>query len=301
MNDAHLSDEQLSSHLGGDVDGAVDHVVDGAGVERGTNSSLVPGHLEGCGACRDRLARLTEVRDLVRRPVAQVSAEIRAAAVALALREAGSSDERVPVGEHRAAAALSEPVRLRRYPSTRVLGGVAAVLLLAAAITVPLVTSSSNTSPSSSASSAASGASSTTTPQPDRTSRRALAELPPGGTVDAGDLGAIGSASQLRARVAMDMVNVGGTHNSPSSQASTGATAGSAQAFSTLATCLPAATSAAGSNRSVVLTATADYRGSRVVVFVFGPRSGATGGAGARQVAVVTAVSGCRVLVDTSF
>jgi hypothetical protein len=99
----------------------------------------------------------------------------------------------------------------------------------------------------------------------------------------------------------MDMVNVGGTHNSPSSQATTGATAGSAQAFSTLATCLPAATSAAGSNRSVVLTATADYRGSRVVVFVFGPRSGATGGAGARQVAVVTAVSGCRVLVDTSF
>src|SRR5579872_44108 len=305
MTDMHLSDEELSSRI--------DDVGDRLAADA---------HLRHCDACRRRLTELGDARQLLRRPVPAVSADERAAMVAAVVDEAlAERANRQSLGGDAAGVPVpATPLRVRRSPSPRVVGGVAAALIVAALIAVPVaISSTSNTTGSS----RASGARSTHNPE-DHGGLSAAANAP------ARDLGAIGSTQQLRSALASYAVNgaagsaAAGSNGAVPGQAgpqSVGTAASRSGAFAptaappatgaarsatsdAVAGCLPPAEQEAKTSRgttanpSLSFTATAVYRDTPALVFVFGPASG-QGGA-SRPLAVVTALSGCRVLAQTT-
>ncbi len=304
MTDMHLSDEELSSR----VDDEGDRLAADA-------------HLRHCDACRRRLTELGDARQLLRRPVPAVSADERAAMVAAVVDEvlAERASRQSLGGDAAEASGPATPLRVRRLPSPRVVGGVAAALIVAALIAVPVaISSTSNTTGSSSAS----GARST-----HNTEDRGLSAA---ANAPARDLGAIGSTQQLRSALASYAVNgaagsaAAGSNGAVPGQASpqsAGSATSSSGAFApnaappatgaarsatsdAVAGCLPPAEQEAKTSRgttanpSLSFTATAVYRDTPALVFVFGPATG-QGGA-SRPLAVVTALSGCRVLAQTT-
>jgi hypothetical protein len=304
MTDGHLSDEQLSSHL--------DEVEPTAGSP--TAGSATDGHLVGCAPCRQRLAALDRVRAVMRTPVAPVSREVRAASIATVLRTAEARD---------APASIS-----RRRPQMLV-GAAAAVLVLAVAIGVPLALSSHNT--------ATSEASAPTTAvreplQRHKSSAAGTAAVPGFSAIpiaSVSDLGKLASVAALRSRVARLLPTASSAV--PSDQPTTGAEAptpntatptgtkgvgsefenefnlGANKTASEFERCLPTAEDAAGPTPTVQLLATATYRETPALVFVFASQpaadqsSNATGaGAASGSEVVVTARDGCKVLASAS-
>ncbi len=305
MTDMHLSDEELSTRI--------DDVGDGAAADA---------HLRHCDACLRRLTELGDARQLLRRPVPAVSADRRAAMVAAAVDEAlrARADGESLGGDASGVSVPAIALRVRRLPSPRVVGGVAAALVVAALVAVPIAISSTSSTPGSSV---ASGPRSTRSPE-GHGGLSAAANAP------ARDLGAIGSTQQLRSALASFAVHgaagsaAAGSNGAVSGQASPqglgSATSGSgtfapaaapsapgsarSAASDAVAGCLPAAEQDAKTSHgttaspSLSFTATAVYRGTPALVFVFGSASG-QGGA-SRPLAVVTALSGCRVLAQTT-
>jgi hypothetical protein len=128
MTELHLSDERLSAYLD-----EVDDVAPPGAPE------LQP-HLAQCARCNDRLAALRSAGRLVGAPVVRVTPEVRAQAVAAAVR---------------AAREVEQARKIRWYRRPQVLVGAAAaaaVVVLGLGVAVPL-TLSGQSSPSSTAAS----------------------------------------------------------------------------------------------------------------------------------------------------
>ena len=299
LTDGHPTDEQLSSHL--------DEVQPTAGSPSAGSPSAgspIDAHLIGCAPCRQRLAALDRVRAIIQTPVPPVSQAIRAASIATVLRTAEARNAPAPV--------------VRRRPQVLV-GAAAAVLVLAVAIGVPLALSSHNT--------AASEASAPTTAvrqslQPHRSSAAGTFAVPGFSAIPVAsisNLGKLASVDALRSRVAGLLPTAASAV--PSGQPTTGAVAptpyttatttpnenennndnefrvGASKTASEFARCLPtaedAAENGAGPAPTVQLLATATYKDTSALVYVFvSQRSGSE--------LVVTARGSCKVLASAS-
>ena len=309
MTELHLTDEQLSSHI--DRTGSGAHVEPEIGADR----PLVDEHLLTCDACRARLVKFDAVRGLIGQPVAPVSSEVRGAAVASALQEGtvasnrdsgGDENRERPAPVHGRGARLGPPtpVRLPGRARPRVVAGVAAALVLAGGLGAALSLGRSSSSNSAATATGRSSASAGYTPsniQHDSTGEPGFV----------GDLGAVGSSVQLELLLSPSVDRLKQSSASPSAGSTLRAPGFSAQgpansagagssALSHVAACLSTAVHATNGRRTLELTATANYRGTPAVVFLFGTVSGATQGSAVRSLAVVTAAAGCRVLVTTS-
>ena len=309
MTELHLTDEQLSSHI--DRTGSGAHIEPQIGADR----PLVDEHLRMCDACRARLVMFEEVRGLIGQPVAPVSSEVRAAAVASALQEGtvasvresgGDEDRGRPAAVEGRGARLEPPtpVRLPGRARPRVVAGIAAALVLAGGIGAALSLGRSSSSNSATTGAARSMASAGYPPS----------NIQHGSTGEpgfVGDLGAVGSSVQLQLRLSPSNDRLKQSSASSSAGAALGSPGFSTQgpansagaggtALSHVAACLSTAVHATNGSRTLELTATANYRSTPAVVFLFGAVSGATQGSAGRSLAVVTAAAGCRVLVTTS-
>ncbi|MGD0378874.1 MAG: hypothetical protein ABSC30_02705 [Acidimicrobiales bacterium] len=318
MTDRHLTDEQLSSHLDGVSTSDLD--------ERGAPSPA--DHLTTCAPCRQRLAALETVRDVVRTPVAPLAPEVRAASIASVLRAAGDgAGADAPDQVHDAPAPIPIP---RRRPAVLV-GAAAAVLVLALAIGIPVALSGHGTSGGSEASGPARAAVSPPSPVSGK------APLPQHVTSAISDLGTLDSIGALRSRV--DGLLPAASAAAPTGQAATGAIPGAASpapapsptapassptapvpspatptpsgsgsselntlgagpaTTSRFEQCLASAKLAVGpaeSRGTVELLATATFEGVPALVYVFEPLTGTV------QSAVVVARDGCKALATTS-
>ena len=326
MTDMHLTDEQLSGFLDEERRTA----------PTGTDGSSVESHLSGCPACGRRLEQLAGARELVRQPVARVAPETLAAMVAHVIDEAmgrtpdgeveelgGGAAGRAGAGGRAAVTELPpSSLRVRRLPNGRVLGGAAAALVLAAAISIPFVAGSQSSSNTAASSAGAAH-------------RRLNAAQTPQSTAGSGvrDLGSVNSPAQLRSVLSGFAASVpsssgsgyGGTAGrgpdsaatqrpSPAPEGEAPATGPTPEALGSpgmreAAVCLPDAVRADRAGLSLTFAATVVYQGTPSVVYVFsgtpsgtGPGTGSAGGSGANsdRLAVVTAASGCRVLLQTS-
>ncbi|HXQ91002.1 MAG TPA: hypothetical protein VN768_05535 [Acidimicrobiales bacterium] len=316
MTDGHLTDEQLSSHL--DDVAHVGDVSAAAAADAGE-------HLATCAQCGGRLAALEAVRDRMRTPVAPVDPEVRAASIAAVLRAA---QEVAPA--RRTAPDVVAP-SARRRPQVLV-GAAAAVLVLAAAVGVPLALSSSGTLGGSAASAPVGPSRSPGSPGSSGSEKASNTHGPSNSVADAvGDLGTLDSVGALEARV--DAVLSRDFAATPSGAAASAATPTTTTASGTPTTtagpagvaptatpgpvpptppiptglfdrCLSSATAAAGAGRTLQLLATATFKGTSSLVYVFTATSarGATANA-ARSVVVVSAPNtndnGCRLLAST--
>jgi hypothetical protein len=314
MTDGHLTDEQLSSHLDGVATSDLD--------EKGAPSTA--GHLATCGTCRQRLAALEAVRDMVRTPVAPVAPEVRAAAIASVLRAAGR--------DLSGGGADDAPVVMARRRPQVLVGVAAAVLVLGAAIGIPVALSGHGTSGGSEAA----GPARPSLSAPSRVFGKAT--LPQHVTAAISDLGPLDSVGTLRSRV--DGLFPTASSAAPTGQGATGIVPGAAPpvpaptpatpaptpatpaptpatpapsgsggpALNTLGAgqattsrfeqCLSSATHAVGAaqpTRIVQLLATATFKGTSALVYVFQP-----GTATDAQSVVVVARDGCKVLATTS-
>jgi len=300
MTQTHLTDEQLSAHLDGAENGAEPLTDPGSG------ASVVREHLSTCDTCRARLANFEDVRELVRTPVPPVSSDTRAAAVADALREARVSA--AAVDGQQAGRESTEPIRLRHRVRPRVLAGAAAALVVAGSIGILAVTGLT-----SSTSSTSSSRSTPTRTSPNSALHRPAPSL--GAIVSGGDLGSIGSRQQLRSRLSTSIDGLNKNSTSAGAGSASGAGGFSAGAPATpsparasagqsaraeVYMCVGTAIHTANGNRTLEFTATLNYRSTPAIVYVFGAVSGASQGSPARSMAVVTAATGCRVLVTTS-
>ncbi len=225
----------------------------------------------------------------------------------------------------------------RRRPQILV-GSAAAVLVLAAAIGVPLALSSSSTSTSTASAPAKAAVSQPSQPEHQNSASSASGE---GGIAkraesSVSNLGELGSVGALRSRVgallpaasstAPPVPNTGAptptTAGATAPTAPTGTGSGSQNEFNAQAgptttrqfeRCLPSALHVTSSTSTVALLATASFRGTPALVYVFmppptGPATGTrptTGigpvaGHAARPGVVVTAIRGCKVLASTT-
>jgi hypothetical protein len=172
--DGHLSDEELSSTLDGVADTDLDERV---ALSSGT-------HLAGCARCRERLAALEVVRELMQSPVPRLDPEARPASIAAVLHAAGVADAGDagaaaggaaataatalggPARPHgraddrphdradgAAAGAHDAPISLPRRRPQVLVGVAAAIVVLGAAIGVPIALSGGNGTSASSVSS----------------------------------------------------------------------------------------------------------------------------------------------------
>jgi hypothetical protein len=217
LTDGHLTDEELSSTLDGVADTDLDERV---ALSLGT-------HLAGCAPCRQRLAALQAVRELMlmQTPVPRLDPEARSASIAAVLRAAGVADAgeagagagaggaaaTTPGGPARhhdgadvaAAGGHDAPISLPRRRPQVLVGVAAAIVLLGTAIGVPVALSGKSTS----ASSEASGASGSAARQLHRSSQ---AQASAAGTLVLPDhlgalvanLGKVDSIGALRSKVA---------------------------------------------------------------------------------------------------
>jgi hypothetical protein len=299
MTHEHLSDEQLSAHLDGEL--AAD-----ASQDAPSDRSLDV-EIDGCDTCRHRLAALAGARALVRQPVASVSSSVRSAAVESAIADVLGPESGAGTG---AVRQLRRPFR----SSPALLGAAAAVLLVVVGVSLGL-------SHVHSGGPVASSASPALTHPPARHSASA-----PTATSGVGipDFGSIASSSALRSRVSAALTpstdqqvqsNGPGFESSPA-PTSAGAPAASVKAGSTtslgkavvlpaaLQTCVSAAERAAGTTATLQWVATATYEHTPalvVVVHTTGPSSTTSLSTTAHSTvvsttAVVVARTGCRVL-----
>ena len=141
MTGEHLSDEFLSAHLDG---------VTVSGATYGATDGDVATHLAECPQCSTRLASLAAARDLVRTPPEPVTAEARAAAVAMVLQRARlEAAAGGTVHDIAGPPAVVKELAWYRRPGALV-GAAAAVVVMAFAIPLALdAGSSTSKSPSS--------------------------------------------------------------------------------------------------------------------------------------------------------
>ncbi len=217
------------------------------------------------------------------------------------------------------------PTALRSRMRQQVLvGSAAAVLILATAVAVPLALSGRSTSGGSAESSTAQSATRASAGH-NRYGRSATATtgLSKHATASVVDLGPLDSADALRARadslqplhspVAPNAAPVTSAPGPEAAQGSSGEAASAspiAGAFSPGAVqatvtaferCFSSAAHAAGTGREAQALATTDFKGTPALVYVFMPTSsGSATGNAAQSIVVVTARTGCRVLVTTS-
>ena len=296
--DGHLTDEELSSHL----DGVVESDLDSSGV-----SSSVRDHLAGCGPCRQRLETLGSVRARLRASVDVVDPEVRAASIEAVMATVMATVDVVP----------------RRRPQVLV-GAAAAVLVLAAAVGVPLALVGQSSSSSTRASAPTSPVNRAQAGPAHRVDGSAAPRLSESDTANVSDLGPLSSITRLRSQVVSDTQGefstaapepqgTQGTAGSlPSASANAnpnGEASGSATHAATPAAtpaqferCLSSALNAAGATRTVRLLATATFKGTPALVYVFRPVPDASPTANPSRTAVVaTARDGCKVLATTYF
>jgi hypothetical protein len=313
MTDAHLTDEQLSSHL---------DAASGAGRDEKAAASIEE-HLAVCAPCRQRLAALGAVRQVLRRPLPPVDRDVRSASIASVMAAVGEDSSGVDASAGSGVDGRPAPIAITRRRPQVLVGAAAAVLVLAAAIGVPLALAGKSASQST-ASAPAAGASSGR----DETHQGNRASGTEGISANAADtvsnLGKVGSPEALRVRVAQILPGASAaaptknaatsSPSSPTSTTGTGTGTGSSGSkvpgpFSVqrgLGTpgqferCLSSATRAVGPARTVQLLATATYSGTPALVYVFGPSSsGSASGNAARSAVVATARDGCRILATT--
>jgi len=215
------------------------------------------------------------------------------------------------------------PLRSRMRPQVLV-GSAAAVLILATAVAVPLALSGRSTSGGSAESSAARSANSAAAGD-NRSGQSATATTGQSkhATTSVVDLGPLESADALRVRaaslqplnspVAPSAAPVTSAPGPTGAQGPSGEAASEspiAGAFSPGAVpatitaferCFSSAAHAAGTGREAQALATADFKGTPALVYVFMSTSSGSGtGTGAQSIVVATARTGCRVLVTTS-
>jgi hypothetical protein len=301
--DGHLTDEQLSSHLDDTAAPSAVSVASVASTPPAPTPHVSPtgAHLLACARCRDRLAELGAVRTLLRTPVPTLDRDARAASIATVLRRAE-------------AARAPTPIRRRR---PQVLVGAAAAVLVAAAIAVPLALSDhagTNTAASAPASTAVhqsplSGQASPSSSATNESAGPATTTVP--------DLGRLDSPDALRSGVS-GLLGASAAAATATSQQPTPSTTGASGSTATVLNpplhptpdttgaferCLALARRVVGPTGTLQVLATADYKGTAALVFVFGPQpAGQTPGSGdGRQpTVVVVSSSSCGVLVDTS-
>jgi hypothetical protein len=321
LTDGHMTDDELSSTLDGVADTDLDERV---ALSLGT-------HLAGCARCRERLAALEAVRELLHTPVPGLEPEARSASISAVLRAAGVADggdalapaaggaATAPGGPARprdradgaAGGARDAPISLPRRRPQVLVGVAAAIVVLGAAIGVPVALSGGGSSTS-----ASSGASESATRQLPRSPQ---AHAPATGTlVLPGRLGAlvvnlgkVGSIDALRSKIAALAPHASAAV--PTTQETVTAPTGAGSAASTqtgvegrtttsqFEHCLSSAMHAAGPVTSVQSVATVSFRATPALVYVFEPGRGgsSTGGTARSAVVVVTAQVGCRVLGTT--
>jgi hypothetical protein len=309
MTDGHLTDEQLSSHL---------DAASGAGRDEKAAASIEE-HLAVCAPCRQRLAALGAVRQVLRRPLPPVDRDVRSASIASVMAAVGEDSSGVDASAGSGVDGRPAPIAITRRRPQVLVGAAAAVLVLAAAIGVPLALAGKSASQST-ASAPAAGASS----GPDETHQGNRASGTEGISANAADtvsnLGKVGSPEALRVRVAQILPGASAaaptknaaTSSPPSPTSTTGTGSSGSKVpgpFSVqrgLGTpgqferCLSSATRAVGPARTVQLLATATYSGTPALVYVFGPSSsGSASGTAARSAVVATARDGCRFLATT--
>ena len=306
MTDRHLTDEQLSSHVDG---------VRGADLDEKVPASF-SAHLAGCDSCRGRLAALESVRArLMQAPVPAVAPEIRAASIESVLRRVG---EGRPVAAHGGDVRNADPITIpnpipisRRRPQVLV-GAAAAVLVLAAAVGVPLAVLGHGSS--NSAQSRVSASAGQSLGRPAGTDHSAPVPGTYGFSTSAAAniyaLGGLSSVDGLRSRV-MALESRAFSAAAPEKQSAADATAAPQSGTSKTGSasgatpaqferCFASAMHAAGAARTVSLLATATFKTTPTLVYVFEPAPTGSVASNAQRTAVVaTARQGCRVLVTT--
>ncbi len=324
MVDGHLNDEQLSSHLDG-LDA-------GSGGERDRDvAASIGSHLEGCARCRRRLVALEAVRLRLRGSVESLSPRVRADSIDAVLRAVRDGD-----AEGTASGAVPErtPIPLARRRPQALVGAAAAILVLAGAVGIPLALSHSGTTAASRAPSGAVSPPASATSGAVENGVQVFSDL---GTFSSA--GALEARVEGLLPVASAAVPTGPapapTYASPATSTATNAGAGAGTASgpasgnghvgsnsttesgkavqgpldfraagpttrAQIDGCLSAAMHAAGPGRTLQVAATATFRGTPAVVYVFGSGSGAsTSATKAPPQLVATARNGCRVLTKT--
>jgi len=312
MTHEHLSDEQLSAHLDGEMGDGAPAAVPGQAAtqaavhDAAVSDSEVGDEIAGCPTCRERLVALSRAQALVRLPVDPVLPSIRAAAVASALAEASESE----------SVSVSPPTDLsyraigeRRSPHIWT-GAAAAAAILLVVVGVSLGLSHSRSAPSASSASAPA----TTSPSASSTHSARLRAPTPFGVAKKGgvtDLGSLPSVTALKAGVARALgseksadQSVSGSGAKATGKPSNSATAApSSSALTTVpsmfSSCVMAAQSDAGGTGLLELVATATYARTPALVVVVDVTQSSSTAPG--PVAVVVARSGCRVLARTTF
>jgi hypothetical protein len=296
----HLTDEQLSAHLDGEVLDAP-HAPD----VPGSPSPTVDERMAGCATCRRRLAALEQARALVRRPVIPVAPDVKAAAVRAAM--AGTSPGGPPDDVSDETVADVAPVIAvrrapRRRPTRELVATAAALVVLGLAVGLPLGLSHGGPQAAPSAAlNAQHRPAAPTVKSPAGSSAYSAA----GTTATGVDLGTLNSTQALRARVGSELALKALRQGSTSSATQNSSADAAAPTFdgaglpATETTCLGAAREAAGAADPLVLEATATYDHTPALVVVVQPPTTASGATTARPV-VVVARSGCRVLARTS-
>jgi hypothetical protein len=312
MTDDHLTDEQLSSHLDGFPGVDLDETV--------SASASFGAHLAGCSPCRERLAALESVRArLMQAPVPPVAPDVRAASIESVLRRAGEGrPDAVPPSpsdvhkQNPDLIRIPSPIPMPRRRPQVLVGAAAAVLVLAAAVGVPLALLGQGSSDSVQSRASATAGPSVRRPAPADHSARASGTygLSKGATATVYALGPLSSVDGLRSRVAA-LSSQEFSAAAPEPQSAANATAPTASGTSKTSAvsgatpiqferCLASAVHTAGSTTIVRLLATATYKTTPALVYVFepAPSGSATENAG-RSAVVVTARQGCRVLATT--
>jgi anti-sigma factor RsiW len=261
MTELHLSDERLSAYLD-----EVDDVAPPGAPE------LQP-HLAQCARCNDRLAALRSAGRLVGAPVVRVAPEVRAQAVAAAVR---------------AEREVERARKIRWYRRPQVLAGAAAaVVVLGLGVAVPLtLAGQSSSSPT---------AASRIRNSPQRHASAGFAPAAKGSAaVSAGsveDLGRVSSMKQVLSRLS-EVVT-------PRFSKALAGPSYNAGATSTYASCVATTRAAArAGDYGPGIVASATYQGRASLVMEFwttasAPPSGKT-------VVAVTTTNGCKLLARTT-
>ncbi|MGA2037545.1 MAG: hypothetical protein ABSH04_08195 [Acidimicrobiales bacterium] len=302
MTGPHPSDERLSAHL----DGVEDVAPAGA--------PELEDHLARCGRCRDRLAALRSASHLVGLPVAPVSPELKAQAVAVALRAGSNEDDLAVVeGESESSSTTPSPDHDPSVPGVRAMptrwyrrpqvlaGAAAAVVVLGVAVPLALSARSSSTSAVSSHAASSPSASSSTGQSAGTT------QVPSGAGLSAGpledrekaalpSLGRVSSVEQVVAQ--LNKVETVEPSSGPSSGQSRSSFS-SAEAASKFARCVATTRKAVrGGDYGPGIVATASYRGRAALVMEFWPQASSL--AAGKSVVAVTTTNGCKLLARTT-
>ena len=300
MTDGHLTDEQLSAHLDGVVGADRD--------EAASASASLGGHLAGCGPCRARLSALESVRvRLLQTPVPPVAPDIRAASIESVLRRAGEVQKQDPD-----LIRIPDPIPMPRRRPQVLVGAAAAVLVLVAAVGVPLALLGQSSSDGAKSGVSASSGQAVRRPAATKHSTRASGTygLSKGVTATVYALGPVSSVDGLRSRVAA-LGSQTFSASAPEKQAAANAAAPTGSGSITTGSapgatpaqferCLASALHAAGSTRTVSRLATATFKTTPALVYVFQPTpTGSPTESAPGSAVVATASQGCRVLATT--